>query len=37
VYLAISTNAISATIVQDQEGDQRPVYFVSKILHDAEL
>ena len=37
VYLAISTNAISATIVQDQEGDQRPVYFIRKALHDVEL
>jgi len=37
VYLAISTNVVSAPIVQDQAGDQRPVYFISKALHDAEL
>ena len=37
VYLAISTNAVSTTIVQDQVGDQRPIYFISKALHDAEL
>ena len=37
VYLAISTNAVSATIVQDHAGDQQPVYFVSKALHNAEL
>jgi len=37
VYLAISTNDVSATIVQYQVGDQRPVYFISKALHDAEL
>ena len=32
VYLAISTNAISGAIVQDQEGYQRPVYFISKVI-----
>jgi len=37
VYLAISTNVVSAAIVQDQAGDQRPVYFISKALHDVEL
>jgi len=37
VYLAISTNVISASIVEDKGGDQRFVYFVSKALHDAEL
>jgi len=30
VYLAISTNVVSATIVQDQVGDQRLMYFISK-------
>jgi len=37
VYLAISTNAVSAAIVQDHAGDQQPVYYISKALHDAEL
>jgi len=37
VYLPIFTNVVSAAIIQDQAGDQRSVYFISKALHDAEL
>ncbi|KAJ3686766.1 hypothetical protein LUZ61_015930 [Rhynchospora tenuis] len=38
LYLYISTNddAISAALVREEEGTQKPVYFVSRILRDAE-
>ncbi|KAJ3709237.1 hypothetical protein LUZ61_012942 [Rhynchospora tenuis] len=38
LYLYISTNddAISAALVREEDGVQKPVYFVSRILRDAE-
>ncbi|KAJ3688389.1 hypothetical protein LUZ61_017553 [Rhynchospora tenuis] len=38
LYLYVSTNddAISAALVREEEGVQKPVYFVSRILRDAE-
>ncbi|KAJ3684300.1 hypothetical protein LUZ61_013464 [Rhynchospora tenuis] len=38
LYLYISTNddAISAALVREEEGVQKPVYFISRILRDAE-
>ena len=36
VYLAVSGNAVSAVLVKDYEGQQHPVYYVSKSLLDAE-
>jgi hypothetical protein len=36
VYLAVSPTAISATLIREEEGVQKPVYFVSKALHEAE-
>ncbi|XP_076881090.1 uncharacterized protein LOC143529107 [Bidens hawaiensis] len=36
LYLAVSSNAISAVLVKDHEGNQHPVYYVSKSLIDAE-
>ena len=30
LYIAVSQAAISATLVREEEGTQRPVYFVSK-------
>ena len=36
LYLAVSRNAISAVLVKDFEGQQHPVYYVSKTLLDAE-
>ncbi|XP_031107639.1 uncharacterized protein LOC116012276 [Ipomoea triloba] len=37
LYLGISQGAISSVLVKEQEGTQRPIYYVSKALHDAEL
>jgi len=36
LYLAVSGNAISAVLVKDYEGQQHPVYYVSKTLVDGE-
>jgi len=33
VYLAVSEEAVSAALVQETEGEERPVYFVSRTLH----
>ena len=38
LYLAASVTAMSATLVRsDIDGKQKPVYFVSKMLIDAEI
>ncbi|WJX68109.1 hypothetical protein P8452_52511 [Trifolium repens] len=36
LYLAVSENALSSALVQEIEGEERPVYFVSKIFKGAE-
>jgi hypothetical protein len=36
LYLAVCPIAISAALIQEEEGVQKPVYFVSKALHGAE-
>ena len=36
VYLSVSTNAISAVLVREDNGRQHPVYYVSRTLLDAE-
>jgi hypothetical protein len=36
LYLAISPTAVSAALIREEDGIQKPVYFVSKALHDAE-
>jgi ribonuclease HI len=36
LYLAVSPTAISAALIREDEGIQKPVYFVSKALHGAE-
>ena len=36
LYLAVSRNAVSAVLVKDHEGQQYPIYYVSKSLLDAE-
>ena len=33
VYLAVLEEAVSAVLVQEIEGEERPVYFVSRTLH----
>ena len=37
LYLAVSDNALSSALVQEVEGEEKPVYFVSKTLRGAEL
>ena len=37
VYLAVSEKALSAVLVREDRKIQKPVYYVSKILHGAEL
>ncbi|XP_063941291.1 uncharacterized protein LOC135149494 [Daucus carota subsp. sativus] len=37
VYLAVSKKALSAVLVREDRKIQKPVYYVSKILHEAEL
>ncbi|XP_020236657.1 uncharacterized protein LOC109816175 [Cajanus cajan] len=36
VYLAISEEAISSVLVQERDGSQVPIYFVSRLLQDPE-
>ncbi|XP_074368281.1 uncharacterized protein LOC141708514 [Apium graveolens] len=36
LYLAVSEYSISAVLVREEDGQQSPVYYVSKWLHDAE-
>jgi len=37
VYLAISNEAVSLVLVQEIEAEERPVYFVSRVLHDVKV
>ena len=37
LYMAVSDKAISAVLVKEEERVQKPVYYVSKTLHGAEL
>ena len=37
VYLAVSNEVISSVLVQEIEAEERPVYFVSRVLHGAEI
>ena len=36
-YLAIALHAVSFVLIQDDSGIQRPVYYVSKSLHEAKV
>ncbi|KAK4385588.1 Retrovirus-related Pol polyprotein from transposon.6 [Sesamum angolense] len=36
LYLAVSQQAISSVLIKDNEGYQKPSYYVSKVLHGAE-
>ena len=36
IYLAVSDTAVSFVLVREEEGKQLPVYYVSKLLLDAE-
>nr|KYP69036.1 Retrovirus-related Pol polyprotein from transposon 17.6 [Cajanus cajan] len=35
MYLSVSDEAVSAALVQEEEGKQKLIYFVSRTLHDA--
>ena len=37
LYLAISSIAISTVLMWEQEKIQKPVYYISRTLHDAEI
>ena len=36
LYIAVSQAAISAALVREEEGSQRPVYFISRAFRGAE-
>ncbi|RDX82663.1 Retrovirus-related Pol polyprotein from transposon opus, partial [Mucuna pruriens] len=36
LYIFVSNTAISAVLVQEKDGSQRPIYFISKVLQGAE-
>ncbi|GAA0176223.1 hypothetical protein LIER_29255 [Lithospermum erythrorhizon] len=36
LYLAVSEGAVSSILVREEEGSQRPIYYVSHVLHGAE-
>ena len=36
-YIAITSHVVSLVLVQDENGVQRPVYYVSKSLHEVEV
>ena len=36
-YLAVASHAVSFVLIQVDSGIQRPVYYVSKSLHEAEV
>ena len=37
VYIVVASHAVSQVLVWDDNGVQRPVYYVSKSLHEAEV
>ncbi|XP_021598923.2 uncharacterized protein LOC110604950 [Manihot esculenta] len=37
IYLSASEQAISAVLVRVEEGEQKPVFYISKVLKDAEI
>ena len=36
-YIAVAPHAVSLVLLRDDNGVQRPVYYVSKSLHEAEV
>ena len=36
-YIAVASHAVSLVLIQDDSGVQRPVYYVSKSLHEVEV
>jgi len=37
LYFAVTERAVSSVLVQEQDQDQRPIYFVSKVLQGPEV
>jgi len=37
LYISVTENAVSSVLVQESRGEQMPVYFVSNVLHGAEV
>jgi len=37
LYISVTEHAVSSVLVRESGGDQKPVYFVSKVLHGAEV
>ena len=37
LYLAVSNNALGAVLIKEESKVQKPIYYVSKILHGAEI
>ena len=36
-YIAVASHTVSLVLIQDDSGVQKPVYYVSKSLHEAEV
>ena len=36
-YIAVASHAVSLVLIQVDDGVQRPIYYVSKSLHEAEI
>ena len=36
-YIVVAPHAVSLVLIRDDNGVQRPVYYVSKSLHEAEV
>ena len=36
-YIVVAPHAVSLVLIQDDNGVQRPVYYISKSLHEAEV
>ena len=36
-YIAVATPAVSLVLIREDNGLQRPIYYVSKLLHEAEI
>ncbi|XP_077215791.1 uncharacterized protein LOC143850422 [Tasmannia lanceolata] len=37
LYLSVSPTALAAVLVREEHSQQKPIYYVSKVLHDAEI
>ena len=37
VYIVVAPHAVSSVLIRDDKGLQKPVYYVSKSLHEAEV